>query len=193
MKRFLGVFLMILGLAVPAVALEMGDDGLYNEPFIRDTFKDMREDLAEANAEGKRMAIFFEQRGCIYCHKMHEEIYAREDVRAFIEENFFVVRLNLHSDTEMTDFDGEVMSEKAAARKWGILFTPTVLFLPQEVPEGVSAPQAAVAMMPGAFARGTTMDMYTWVLEERYLLDNGEDFQRYHARRIQERNDGNTD
>jgi len=27
----------------------------------------------------------------------------------------------------------------------------------------------------------------------RYLLDDGEDFQRYHARMIQERNDGNTD
>ncbi|WP_417607572.1 thioredoxin family protein [Primorskyibacter flagellatus] len=193
MKRLLGAVLLICGLATAGVALEMGDDGLYDEPFFRDTFKDMREDLAEANAEGKRMVIFFEQRGCVYCHKMHEEIYSRDDVRAFIDENFYVVRLNLHSDTEMTDFDGEVMSEKAAARKWGILFTPTVLFLPEDVPEGVSAPQAAVAMMPGAFARGTTMDMYTWVLEKRYLLDSDEDFQRYHARMIRERNDGNTD
>ncbi|SMD04127.1 thioredoxin family protein [Primorskyibacter flagellatus] len=193
MKRLLGAVLLICGLATAGAALEMGDDGLYDEPFFRDTFKDMREDLAEANAEGKRMVIFFEQRGCVYCHKMHEEIYSRDDVRAFIDENFYVVRLNLHSDTEMTDFDGEVTSEKAAARKWGILFTPTVLFLPEDVPEGVSAPQAAVAMMPGAFARGTTMDMYTWVLEKRYLLDSDEDFQRYHARMIRERNDGNTD
>lgn len=193
MKQLLSAVLLICGFATAGAALEMGDDGLYNEPFFRDTFKDMREDLAEANAEGKRMVIFFEQRGCIYCHKMHEEIYSRDEVRAFIDENFYVVRLNLHSDTEMTDFDGEVMSEKAAARKWGILFTPTVLFLPEDVPEDVSAPQAAVAMMPGAFARGTTMDMYTWVLEERYLLDNDEDFQRYHARMIQERNDGKTD
>ncbi|WP_116598095.1 thioredoxin family protein [Primorskyibacter marinus] len=193
MKRLLGAVLLICGLATAGAALEMGDDGLYDEPFIRDTFKDMREDLAEANAEGKRMVIFFEQRGCIYCHKMHEEIYSLDDVRAFIDENFYVVQLNLHSDTEMTDFDGEVMSEKAVARKWGILFTPTVLFLPEDVPEGASAPQAAVAMMPGAFARGTTMDMYTWVLEKRYLLDNDEDFQRYHARMIRERNDGRTD
>ena len=34
---------------------------------------------------------------------------------------------------------------------------------------------------------GTTLDMLTWVKEERYLLNNGEDFQRYHARRINER------
>ena len=31
------------------------------------------------------------------------------------------------------------------ARKWGILFTPSIMFLPEEVDEGLSAPQAAVA------------------------------------------------
>ena len=47
--------------------------------------------------------------------------------------------------------------------------------------------------MPGAFAKGTTMDLMTWVLEKRYLLDGDEDFQRYHARMVQERNDASTD
>ena len=42
-------------------------------------------------------------------------------------------------------------------------------------------------MMPGAFGRGTTLDMFTWVNEKRYTLDSDEDFQRYHARRINER------
>jgi hypothetical protein len=35
--------------------------------------------------------------------------------------------------------------------------------------------------------------MFTWVKEERYALDSDEDFQRYHARRIQERASGSTD
>jgi len=47
--------------------------------------------------------------------------------------------------------------------------------------------------MPGAFSKGTTLDLMTWVLEKRYLLDTDEDFQRYHARRIKERDDGFTD
>ena len=79
------------------------------------------------------------------------------------------------------------LSEKAMARKWGILFTPTVLYLPQVVEEGLTATQASVSFMPGAWSAGTTIDMLTWVKEERYLLDNGEDFQRYHARRFNER------
>ena len=67
------------------------------------------------------------------------------------------------------------------------------MFLPQEVAEGAAAPQAAVAVMPGAFGKGTTLDMLTWVNEERYALEGDEDFQRYHARMIQERSNGSTD
>jgi thioredoxin-related protein len=160
---------------------------------MRDTFKDLREDLAEANAEGKRLALFFEQRGCIYCTKMHEEVFSDPAISEYIAENFFVVQLNLHGDIEVVDFDGEALSEKAMARKWNTLFTPTVMFLPEEVPEGETAPEAAVAVMPGAFGKGTTIDMFTWVAEKRYEIEDGEDFQRYHARRIQERDNGKTD
>ena len=160
---------------------------------MRDTFKDLREDLGEANAEGKRLMLMFEQRGCVYCTKMHTEVFPDPEVTQMIEDNYFVVQLNLHGDIDVTDFDGETLSEKDMARKWGILFTPTIMYLPEDVAEDATAPQAAVAMMPGAFAKGTTLDLMTWVAEKRYELDNGEDFQRYHARRIQERNDGNTD
>ena len=160
---------------------------------MRDTFKDLREDLQEANDEGKRLLILFEQRGCIYCKKMHEEVFPQPEVRDYIKENYFVVQLNLHGDIEVTDFDGETLSEKDMARKWGILFTPSMMFLPENVEDGVATPQSAVAVMPGAFGKGTTLDMFTWVNEKRYDLDNGEDFQRYHARRIQERSNGSTD
>lgn len=180
-------------IALPVWAAELGDDGLHKAPWMRDTFKDLGEDLAEANDEGKRLLVMFEQRGCIYCTKMHEEVFSKPNVADYITENYFVVQLNLHGDIDVTDFDGETLSEKAMARKWGILFTPTMMFIDKEVAEGKTAPQAAVASMPGAFGSGTTMDMLTWVVEERYDLDGDEDFQRYHARRIQERDNGKTD
>ena len=65
--------------------------------------------------------------------------------------------------------------------------------MPQEVPDGQTAMEAAVSVMPGAFGAGTTLDMLTWVAEERYLDQSEEDFQRYHARRIQERDNGSFD
>lgn len=182
-----------LMLALPVFAAEMGDDGLHKADWMRETFKDLNEDLAEANAEGKRLMLLFEQRGCVYCRKMHEEVFSDAEVADYIRDNYFVVQMNLHGDTEIVDFDGEAMTEKAAARKWGLLFTPTILYLPEEVEEGKNAAQAAVASQPGAFSKGTTLDLMTWVEEKRYELDNGEDFQRYHARRIKERDDGKTD
>ncbi|MDJ0827838.1 MAG: thioredoxin family protein [Rhodobacter sp.] len=184
---------VLLALLMPGFAAEMGDDGLHKTGWMRDTFKDLTEDLGEANAEGKRLLIMVEQRGCIYCTKMHEEVFPREDVARFIENNYFVVQMNLHGSTEVTDFDGETLEEREMARKWGLLFTPTLVFLPQEVEDGQTAMDAAVSVMPGAFGAGTTLDMLTWVAEERYLDQSEEDFQRYHARRIQERDNGSFD
>jgi thioredoxin-related protein len=186
MTRFLSLMAALL-LAVPVAAAELGDDGLHKTDWMRETFKDLREDLAEANAEGKRLMLIVEQRGCIYCTKMHEEVFPRAEIADYIRENYFVVQINLHGDIEVTDFDGESLSEKQATRKWGLLFTPSILFLPEEVPEGQTAAEAAVAMMPGAFGPQTTLDLLTWVREKRYALDTDEDFQRYHARMIEQR------
>lgn len=194
MKTWIGAALAV-AVALPVAAQEVGDDGLHKQPWMRDTFKDLREDLGEANAEGKRLVLFFEQRGCIYCRKMHEEVFSDPEVSAFIDDNYFVVQLNLHGDVEVVDFDGEALPEKDMARKWRVLFTPNIVFLPEEVDEDASALEAAVAVMPGAFAKGTSLDMFTWVAEKRYEIEDetGEDFQRYHARRIQERNNGSFD
>lgn len=172
-----------MGLAAfPALAVEMGDDGLHKTPWQRDTFKDLREDLAEANSEGKRLLVMVEQRGCIYCTKMHEEVYPDPEITQMIEDNFFVIQINMFGDVEVTDFDGESLPEKDMVQKWGALFTPTNLYFPEEVAEGVSAKDAAVATVPGAFGKLTTYNMMQWVLDHGYEGD--EPFQKYHARQV---------
>lgn len=166
----------------PALAFEMGDDGLHKTAWQRDTFKDLRDDLAEANAEGKRLLVMIEQRGCIYCTKMHEEVYPDPEITKMIEGNFFVIQINMFGDVDVTDFDGESLPEKDMVQKWGALFTPTNLYFPEEVPEGVSAKDAAVVTVPGAFGKYTTFNMMGWVLEHGYEGD--EPFQKYHARQV---------
>lgn len=192
MRHFLAA-LAALWLAIPAAAADLGDDGLHKAEWMRDTFKDLREDFAEAKAEGKRLLVIVEQRGCIYCRDMHENTFPDPRIQKLLHETYFPVQLNLHGDTEIVDTDGEVLSEKAAARKWNVLFTPTMIFFPPELDESKPATAQAVSIMPGAFGPGTTFDMLTWVAEERYLDQSEEDFQRYHARRIRERNDGSTE
>ncbi len=167
-------------LALPAHAVPMGDDGLHKPDWLRDTFKDLPDDLAEANSQGLRLLIMVEQRGCIYCAEMHEEVFPDPAIDALIREHYFVIQINLFGDTEVTDFDGTVKSEKEMARRWGVVFTPTLIFLPEAVPAGDTAAQAAVVTMPGAFGKGTTRALLSWVVDHGY--QSGEMFQEYLGR-----------
>ena len=174
-----------LALAAPAAAFTIGDDGLHKEDWFSITFKDIAEDIATAKESGKRLALIVEQRGCIYCKEVHEVVLQDPEVRDYIKEHFMVVQYNLHGSEEVTDTDGEVLTEKGAARKWRLLFTPTILFMPEEPPEGVDAASAAVAMMPGAFKKGTFLEMFVWVNDKGY--EGEEDFQTYYNRRWREK------
>ncbi|MEL6978470.1 MAG: thioredoxin family protein [Pseudomonadota bacterium] len=168
-----------------ANAVEIGEDGLHKQPWFAVTFKDMTEDLETARDAEKRLAVIFEQRGCIYCKRLHEAVFSDPEISNYIDENFVVVQMNLFGDEEVTDFDGEALPEKEMAKRWGVMFTPTILFMPEDAAEDAVAGAAAVAVMPGAFERGTTLHMFQWVAEKGYASD--EHFQKYHARKLSER------
>ncbi|MDM7931446.1 thioredoxin family protein [Tabrizicola sp.] len=169
-------------LPLPAFAVELGDDGLHKPAWLRETFKDLHDDLAEANAEGKRLLVIFEQRGCIYCTEMHEKVLSDPAIEKLIVDHYFVVQMNLFGDVEVTDFDGTTLSEKEMAMRWGVMFTPTLIFLPEEVAEDTTAADAAVAIMPGSFGKGTTEALLIWVRD--HIYENGENFQKFVAEKM---------
>lgn len=183
-RRVIIAAVALAALSVQAWSAEIGEDGLHKQDWFALTFRDVAEDIEAARDEGKRLVMIFEQRGCIYCAQMHEKILSDPEVSDFIKANFKVVQYNMFGDEEVTDLDGDVLSEKTAARKWGYVFTPTMVFLPEEVPEGKTAAEAAVATMPGAFGKRTFLNMFKWVAEKGY--DSDEHFQKYHARIINE-------
>jgi thioredoxin-related protein len=186
MKRMIAfVGMLMMAVATPAMAVEIGDDGLHKQPWFSLTFKDIAEDIQTAKENGKRLAIIVEQRGCIYCKEVHEVVLADPEVSDYIKEHFMVVQYNMHGAEEVTDTDGDVLTEKEAAKKWRLLFTPTVLFMPEDPPEDMDAGQAAVAMMPGAFKKGTFLEMFVWVNDKGY--EGEESFQTYYNRRWREK------
>ena len=63
------------------------------------------------------------------------EVFPHEEIDQMIKDNYFVVQINLHGSTEITDFDGETLTEAKMARKWGMLFTPTMIFMSKEAGE----------------------------------------------------------
>lgn len=184
MLRFMLAIIALVASSLAASSVEVGDDGLHKQDWFTITFRDIAEDITAAKADGKRLAITFEQRGCIYCREMHEKILADPEVRDFIKANFHVVQYNMFGDEEVTDLDGEVLTEKSAGRKWGYVFTPTIVFLPEDAPKDTNVRDAAVATMPGAFGKWTFLNMFRWVSEKGY--EKEEHFQAYHARIIQE-------
>ncbi|MGF1650447.1 MAG: thioredoxin family protein [Hyphomicrobiaceae bacterium] len=166
----------------PLAAASLGDDGLHKQDWFSITFRDIADDIRQASEEGKRLVLVFEQRGCIYCSRMHEKILSDPEVAGYLKANFKLVQYNMFGDEEVTDLDGQVLTEKTAAQKWGFVFTPTLVFLPETAPDGQSAAQAAVATMPGAFGKLTFLNMFKWVREKGY--DTDEHLQKYHARII---------
>jgi hypothetical protein len=88
---------------------------------------------------------------------------------------------------EVTDFDGQKMSEAKLAERWGVLFTPTVVFTKEaaDVPVGQWGPPVEVARMSLGFGPATFIDLFVWVKAKIYLKDRN--FQRFHIARMQER------
>lgn len=191
MKRILFLCLMLI-ISHPLIGAEMGDDGLHKAAWMRDTFKDLSEDLEEANAEGKRLAVIIEQRNCMYCKKMHETVFSDPAVFSYLMDNFFVVQINMFGNVEVTDFDGEILEERDMVSKWGMLFTPTMMFFPEDVSDAQSANRVMVASMPGAFGKETTKNLLSWVIDKEYETP-GASFQKYHADKYNARQSSQSD
>ena len=165
----------ILSLSSAAVAaaekaLAVSDDGLFTQPWFNHTsFLDLADDNKEALQAGKRLAILFEQKGCPYCREMHRVNFAIPEIVDYITANFNVVQLNLWGDREVTDVDGDALSEKKYGRKHRVMFTPTILFLGADGKE--------VFRMPGYFKPFHFKHIFVYVKEEAYLTEPN--FQRW--------------
>jgi thioredoxin-related protein len=128
--------------AVPApapaqqnAALETGlvNPGYHEKPdWFVESFLDIRDDVAEATAAGKRVVLYFYQDGCPYCKKLLDTNLALKDTVGKLRSRFNVIAINMWGDREVTDFDGVATTEKAFAGALRVMFTPTLLFLDEQ-------------------------------------------------------------
>jgi len=173
---------------MPRVAPLLTDDGLYRQSWFELSFLDLRDDFADAKAAGKRLAVLFEQRGCVYCASLHNDVLSARYINDYVRENFAVVQLDLWGAREVTDFDGTVLAERALAERWGVIFTPTIVFLKDDLTglEGKWGRELeAIERLPLSFSADTFYDLFVWVRLKLYERDRN--FQRFHIARIAER------
>lgn len=169
-RRFLAGVLT-LGLPRPARAEPIqGDDGLFHESWFLESFLDLHDDLKAAHERGKRLAVLWELKGCPYCKEIHLVNFADPDTSAFIRDRFEILQLNIIGSREVTDFDGERLSEKRFAEKYGVRFTPTLQFFPGEgaVLAGKRPREREVLRMQGYVAPEDFRRTFAFVAERGY-------------------------
>ncbi len=107
----------------------------------------------------------WELKGCPYCKETHYVNFARPDISKFVQDNFEILALNVIGSRKVTDFDGEELSEKQLAAKYGVKFTPTIQFFPTSLDaiKYVPPPEREVIRIPGYLKPGDVLDVFRFV------------------------------
>ena len=165
------------GLAAPARAEPvLTEDGLYRQPWFLESFLELPEDLQGAANLGKRFAIMWELRGCPYCRETHLVNFARPDIEEYIHANFEILQLNIIGSRKITDFDGQEMSEKEMAAKYGVRFTPTFQFFGEGALKDLPPAKREVSRAAGYMRPDDFLAMFRYVREKAY---EGKSFRDY--------------
>ena len=108
----------------------MENPGYVEKPkWFKNSFLDMREDVAEAQEAGKRVVIYFYQDGCPYCKKLLEDNYGNREISEYSQKHLDTIAVNMWGDREVVDLQGNNVTEKQFAANLKVMFTPTMLML----------------------------------------------------------------
>src|SRR5436190_17256424 len=145
------VLLWALLAAAPAFGQEAPD-------WFVQSFLDLREDVAEAAKDGKRVMLYFMQDGCPYCKRLVTVNFADPKIVEKTRRHFVPIVINIWGDREITSMDGRRMPEKKFAAMLKIQFTPTLLFLdekgaPAHRINGYLPPDEFYAALDGAIGK----------------------------------------
>jgi thioredoxin-related protein len=98
-------------------------------PWFSESLLDLRDDVKEAAAQGKRVMLYFGQDGCPYCKRLLEVNFRQAPIATKAQRHLVALALNIWGDREVTWTDGAVSSEKRLASHLKVQFTPTLVFL----------------------------------------------------------------
>lgn len=136
MKRLLQLVICLFLFSAPTQAASpdkskgayLGARATEYPAWFKESFLDLREDVAEAARDGRRVVLLFTQDNCPYCNLLVERNLAQRDIEAGLREQFDVIVLNMWGDRQVTGLDGMAYTEKSFAAAQKVQFTPTLLF-----------------------------------------------------------------
>ena len=131
MRRLLTLVLLLITASL-ATAAE-GPRDPYRH-FFQDTFGDFTEELQLARDEGKQgVLIFFEMDECPFCHRMKQYVLNQPEVQQYYRDHFRIFAVDIEGDIEITDFNGNLTTQKDFAFKQNqVRATPVFAFFDLE-------------------------------------------------------------
>jgi thioredoxin-related protein len=97
--------------------------------WFKESFLDLRDDLADALADGKQgIAIYFGQKNCAYCKALMEINLTKPDIVQYVRENYEIIPLDIWGSRVITLLDGTELTERELAIRENTNFTPSLIF-----------------------------------------------------------------
>jgi thioredoxin-related protein len=100
--------------------------------WFSESLLEMRDEVRDAAAQGKRVLLYFGQDGCPYCTTLMRDNFSQRAIADKTRKHFVAIALNVWGDREVLWLDGRRTSEKALARELRVQFTPTLLFIDEK-------------------------------------------------------------
>jgi len=95
--------------------------------------------LQAGQASGKPILADFYTDWCGWCKRMDHDVYARQDVNAYLSSHFVTVRVNAEGG-ELTSYQGRNYSARALAAKFAVTGYPTTIFFASNGDKLVNVP-----------------------------------------------------
>ena len=98
--------------------------------FFDQTFGDFSEELEHAREQGKQgILLMFEMDECPFCHRMKTTVLNQSEIQDYFKTHFLVFPVDIEGDVEMTDFQGNSVSQKDfALKQYRVRATPVFAF-----------------------------------------------------------------
>ena len=105
--------------------LSAADSGFFDQ-----SLGDFSEELEHARSDGKKgVLLMFEMDECPFCDRMSKTILNQPEVIKFYKQHFYIYRIDIEGDVEITDFHGKITTEKDFAfRQHRVRATPVIAF-----------------------------------------------------------------
>ncbi len=98
------IFALIVVLTANLIAQDKSESTTPKFDPARDSFKDLKEIIVDAQTTGKRILLDVGGEWCIWCHRLDGFLDAHPDLKNFMHDNFVVLKVNFSPENKNEKF-----------------------------------------------------------------------------------------